>query len=87
MAQAKPIAAGSLLTGQGKLAGYSFRETAGAAASVKLFDNAAAGSGTLLATIGFTANQSKEISQLDLWFQAGVFAVVTGTVEGSVYVD
>lgn len=87
-AQAKPFAAGALAVGVGVLAGYTLRETAGAVATVRLWDNASAASGTILATVALAANASA-VSIADsggIWFNAGVFAqVVAGTVEGSVF--
>ena len=80
------LAAGQLVTGSGVVRGVSIRETAGAAATVRLFDNTA-GSGTLLGTYGLAANAS-----IDVDFSAGrqaakgVYAVITGTVEGSIFV-
>lgn len=89
--RAKAFAAGALVPNMGYYFGFSLRETAGAAATVRLWDNASAASGTLLATIGFTANQSQNIAigQADagVFFASGIFVeVVAGTVEGSIYV-
>lgn len=80
------LGAGQVYLGIGDLAGVSFRETAGVAAIVRLFDNTA-GSGTLLGTYGFAALQSIDIDfSQNRWFTKGVFAVITGTVEGSIFI-
>lgn len=69
--------------------GACVRETAGAAAAVRIYDNASAASGTLLATISLPANGS----HTDITPPGGVAAVngiywsvVSGTVEGTVRV-
>ena len=85
--QSTPIslAGGQLVTGNGVLKGVSFRETAGAVAIVQLFANTA-GSGTLLGTYGFLAKQSIDIDFNNVrHISKGVFAVITGTVEGSIF--
>jgi hypothetical protein len=85
--QSTPIAlaAGQLVTGSGVLKGVSFRETAGAVAIVQLFDNTA-GSGVLLGTYGFVAKQSIDIDFNNTrHLSKGIFAVITGTVEGSIF--
>lgn len=80
------LGAGQLVLSVGDLQGVSFRETAGAVATVRLFDNTA-GSGVLLGTYGFTALQSIDIDiSQKRRFKTGVFAVITGTVEGSIFV-
>lgn len=83
----KGFAAGALLPNFGIYGGYSLRETAGAAATVRLWDNASAASGTIVATIALVANASRDfIAPQGVRFANGLFAeVVTGTVEGSVY--
>lgn len=84
--RAIPLAAGQLVTGQTMFAGISVRETAGAAATVRLFDNTS-GAGTLLATVGLAALGSEYIEcQLPIAAVNGIFAVITGTVEGHVRV-
>ena len=81
-----PLAAGQLVLSVGDLAGVSFRETAGVAATVRLFDNTS-GAGTLLGTYGFLALQSIDVDfSQNRRFKTGVFAVITGTVEGSIFV-
>jgi hypothetical protein len=69
--------------------GYSLRETAGAAATVRIYDNATTGSGTLLDTVRLSANESAREWYADggLWAAAGIYVkVVAGAVEGSVRV-
>lgn len=68
----------------GQLGGYSLRETAGATAVVRIYDNNSAASGVILATIGLAANAS-----LDKEYKWGKRAlnglyvqVVSGAVEG-----
>jgi hypothetical protein len=68
--------------------GYTIRETAGAVATVRIYDNASAASGTLLGTIALLANESRDV-QYPAGVRAanGVFVdVVAGTVEGSVWI-
>lgn len=47
-----------VLGSPGYYVGFTIRETAGAAAVVRIWDNASAASGTLLDTIALAANQS-----------------------------
>lgn len=79
------LSAATLVTGQGVLKGITIRETAGAAATVRLFDNTAA-SGTLLGTYGLAALGSIDIGLMNRRISKGVTAAVTGTVEGSIFV-
>lgn len=83
-----PLAAGAAITGRGAYRGFTIRETAAAAATVRLFDNASAASGGLLATISLASGGSREIIDGDgVWFDNGVFVeIVAGTVEGSIFV-
>jgi len=72
---------------QAVYAGYSIRETAGAAARVRIWDNASAASGTILETIGLTglASSWSWLGPEGLWAVNGIFVeVVAGTVEGSI---
>lgn len=82
-----PLTAGAATTARGEFRGYTVRETAGAAATVRIHDGASA-TGVLLATIALTANQSQTVLDgAGVYFDGGVFVeVVTGTVEGSVFV-
>lgn len=71
----------------GIYAGFAIRETAGATATVRLYDNASAASGTLLDTIALAANESAREYYLPggIWCVNGIYAkIVAGTVEGSV---
>lgn len=69
--------------------GFSIRETAGAAATIRVYDHASAASGTLVDVIQLVANESARE-----WYggggitaSLGLFVdVVTGAVEGSVRV-
>lgn len=85
-ARAVPLAPGALQAGAGHFAGWTVRETAGAVATVRLFDNASAGTGTLLAAVNLAADSSDVAYIGPIWAVNGVFAVITGTVEGSVFV-
>lgn len=80
------LAAGQIgPAGGGDIAGVTIRETAGAAATVRLFDNTA-GSGVLLGTFGLAALQSIDVDySQNRRYKTGVFAVITGTVEGSIF--
>ena len=83
--RAVPLVAGVISSVPTMLSGVSVRETAGAAATVRIFDNASAGSGTLLATIGLTALQSTSVDRNVPTVAAnGIFVVITGTVEGNI---
>ena len=72
----------------GIYAGFAIRETAGAAAVVRIYDNASAGSGTLIDTVGLAANESaREFYPGGIWCVLGIYVdIVSGTVEGSVRV-
>lgn len=66
--------------------GFSLRETAGTTATLRVYDNASAASGTLLDTIQLSANESAR----EYYGPEGIGAVngiyvdvVSGTVEGS----
>lgn len=82
------LAAGQLGTyTQGAYRGITVRETAGAAAIVKIFDNTS-GAGVLLGVYGLAALQSIDTSSLNgRAITKGLFAVITGTVEGSVFIS
>ncbi|HEY2957368.1 MAG TPA: hypothetical protein VGM21_04030 [Actinomycetota bacterium] len=81
----KALSAGQLATGPGRYRGITVRETAGAAATVRLFDNTA-GSGLLIATIGLAANGSLTVvDEAGVNFSVGVFCALTGTTEGSIF--
>jgi biotin transporter BioY len=74
-------------TGRGYLAGYTIRETAAGAATFRLWDNASAASGTILATISLAASAAVDVVYpMDIAFTNGVFLerVSGSTYEGSV---
>jgi hypothetical protein len=80
----------SIVTGQGKIAGWSIWESAGtpAAAQVRLWDNASAASGTILGGAKLIASGSDAGPNMDegIRFNAGVYMeVVAGSVEGVIY--
>lgn len=66
--------------------GFTIRETAGAAAVVRIFDNASAASGTVLEEISLAANESaRECYGAGIWAENGIYVdVVSGAVAGSV---
>ncbi|MEA2704740.1 MAG: hypothetical protein QOD63_2685 [Actinomycetota bacterium] len=72
-------------TGIGTYYGFSIRETAGAVATVRIYDGTTA-AGTLLDTLGLAANQSmREYYPDGIWVQSGIFVkIVAGAVEGSI---
>lgn len=74
-------------TGQAVYYGFSIRETAGAAAVVRVYD-ATSAAGTLLDTIGLAALESaREYYPGGVWAQTGIYVdIVSGAVEGSVRV-
>ena len=77
----------AVLATRGFLVGYTIRETAGGAAVFRLWDNASAASGTLLAVISLAANEARDVMYTSEVFCAnGVFLerVSGGTYEGSV---
>lgn len=66
--------------------GFTLRETAGAVATVRIFDGTSA-AGTLLDTVAFAANESRSEYYPDGGIRASTgiwFEVVAGAVEGSV---
>ena len=67
--------------------GFSIRETAGATAVVRIYDNTA-NSGTLLDSVQLSANESRaEFYEPGIEVNIGIRVdVVSGTVEGSVRV-
>ena len=76
-----------VFTGVGWYGGFSVRETAAAAASIRVYDGTSA-TGTLLDTIALAANESARENYTGngmLQFSNGVYVdIVSGTVEGSV---
>lgn len=75
-----------VLGGAGVYRGFTIRETAGAAAVVRLYDNASAASGTPLEKITLGPNESaREFYQVGIWAENGIYAnVASGAVAGSV---
>lgn len=80
-------ASGTVFTGPCTFKGLSVRETAGAAAAARIYDGTSA-AGTLLAAISLPANGSYAFSVPDgIRAATGIYwSVVSGTVEGSVWV-
>jgi hypothetical protein len=83
-----PAASGNLIGGACRYFGFSLRETAGAAALINLYSGSGTGSGELLDTIQFSANQS-----VREWYAPGGIAangiyveLVSGSVAGSIRV-
>ncbi len=74
-----------LVTGPGVYQGASIRETAGAAAVVRIWDNTSA-AGTLIAAASFPANGNfVDNPGNGVFFAIGVFVeVVSGAVQGCV---
>lgn len=67
--------------------GWTIRETAGAAAYVRMYDNASAASGTLVGEVSLAANGSSTIVGAGIRCTAGLYVdIVSGTVEGSVFI-
>lgn len=69
--------------------GFSLRETAGAAASLVIYDNATAASGPILDEVSLIAAESaRENYGIAKIAKAGLYIqVVAGTVTGSIFVD
>ncbi len=79
----------ALIVYAGVYRGWAMRETAGAVATVRLYDNASAAAGTLIDTIQLGANESGSewLAGGGLRFANGIYvAIVAGAVEGSVRV-
>lgn len=67
--------------------GYTVQETAGSAATVRIYDNASAASGTLIGAVNLAANGSADVSLVyPTWCVNGIYVDVggAGTVAGSV---
>lgn len=70
--------------------GITVRETSGSAGAViRLHDHASAPSGTILQTIALAQGESfNQVHPAGVWAVDGVYAdVVSGAVEGSVYIS
>lgn len=75
-----------LLTSANAFQGITIRETAGSAATVKVWDNATTGAGTLLGTYGLAALGSVDRDfAVPRQAKNGITVTVTGTIEGSVF--
>lgn len=86
---AGPAVSGSIITGRGLWKGLQLRETAGAAAAVRLWDNGSAASGSKLWATNVLANNNATalVPDRGVIFERGIFLeVVSGTVEGVVLV-
>lgn len=72
-------------TAQAVYVGFTIRETAGAVAVVRIWDNASAASGTVLEEIALVANESRsECYARGVWAVNGIYVqVVSGTVVGT----
>lgn len=71
----------------GEYLGYTVRETSGsAAAKIVLYDNASAGSGVILDEIALASGGASEVLNERPGKQVvnGIYAVITGAVQGSV---
>lgn len=88
-ARANPLAAGSVFVGVGTYAGATMRETGTAAAVVRLWDNASAASGTLIAVFGCGLSGAVvHNTPITVAFMKGIFVeVVSGVVEGAIYLN
>jgi hypothetical protein len=78
-----------VVAGPATYRGITVRETSGSAgAVVKIYDNASAGSGTILETIALAQSQSYTVIHPSAVIaSAGIYAdIVAGAVEGSVYI-
>lgn len=88
--QATPVAvsgSGAVSASRSIYCGFSLRETAGATAVVRIFDNPSAASGTVLEEISLAANESaREFYPGGVAAATGIYVQVTGTVVGSVRV-
>ena len=80
--------------GLGSFGGWTLRNTAATAVQVDFYDNASAGSGTLLGTIDLTAKGSVgatstvEFDEGGVAYANGVYALYSATgVQGSVFIN
>jgi len=85
----RPVSAagGILVIGVGALGGFSFRETAGSTAVIRLRDGNST-AGDLISTIGLAANESIRdwFALPGVTYKYGLYIeVVTGTIEGALY--
>ncbi len=83
-----PPASQAARTGPGTYRGFALKETAGASASVVVWDNATTASGDILevVTLGANASAGQEVVN-GRAFSAGCFVqIVSGSVAGAVFV-
>ncbi len=75
------------LAGAGVYRGFVAVETSGTdAATIRLYDNASAASGTLIGAANLAAGASADVHCDPVWVENGIYVDVggTGTVDGSV---
>jgi hypothetical protein len=74
-------------TAESLYGGYTVQETAGSAATVRIYDNASAASGTLIGAVNLAANGSADVSLVyPTWCVNGIYVDVggAGTIAGSI---
>lgn len=78
----------TVLAAAGVYRGLTVRETAGAAAALRVYDHASVASGTLLETVSLAANGSVQLLySAGIWAVNGIYVdIVSGAVEGSIRV-
>lgn len=76
----------AVLATAGIYRGYTVVETGGNAATVRIYDNASAASGTLIGAVNLAANGAADLSVDPVWCVNGIYVDLggTGTVAGSV---
>lgn len=87
-ASAVPAAAGALSAVPCTLRGLSIRDTSAVTNTIKIFDNASAGSGTMLFSVQLAGNASVSPLSIADGLRAvnGLFLTATGALEGSVWI-
>lgn len=76
----------AVLAGAGVYRGICLRETAGSTAAVRVYDNPAAASGTVIGAFTLAANASADVVHDGIWVTGVYVDVISGAVEGSVRV-
>ncbi|OHV46607.1 hypothetical protein BBK14_01805 [Parafrankia soli] len=76
----------AVLAAVGVYRGICLRETAGAAAAVRVYDNPSAASGTVIGAFTLAANASVDVVHDGIWVTGVYVDVISGAVEGSVRV-
>jgi hypothetical protein len=77
----------AIAVGRSQYGGLTVVETGAAAASVRVFDNAAGPAGTLIDAVNLAAGESvSRIYDRGTWCQEGIWVELTGAVQGSVRV-